>query len=139
MRTRTDARLGRLVGGRIGLAIVAVVACIGVQPARAETGDPCTYGGAQALLEAAPVAATQASRSEETGIRPHLGGLWNECQFRLYLNKETVTFQEDDYILGGIAWWWTYEELAQLGWSRNQAIADLQLITDRIEIAIADC
>lgn len=129
------ARLGRVW---TGLVIVAVVACMGVPPARAETGDPCTYGGALALLEAAPVAATQASRSEEKGIRPHLGGLWDECQFRLYQDKETIPFQADDYILGGIAVWWTYDEMAQFGLSRAEAIEDLERVTDRIEIATVD-
>ena len=136
--TLQDARPARL--GRVwtGLVVLAVVACVGIQPARAETGDPCTYGGAQALLQAVPVAASRSDLSEETGIQPHLGGLWDECQFRLYEDKQTVTFQEDDYILGGIAVWWTYDEMAQFGFSRAEAIEDLQRITDRIEIATVD-
>jgi hypothetical protein len=125
------ARRPRRLIGTVSALVFAVVACIGVQPARADTEQPCSYGGAQALLQMAPVAATQSDGSD----RPHLGQLWEECQFRLYLDGETVTFREDDYILGAIAWWWTYEEMAEFGWSRAQAIDDLQLVTDRIEMA----
>jgi hypothetical protein len=111
--------------------MLAVMACIGVQPAQAQTEETCTYGGAQALLLEAPVAATQFDRSD----RPHLGELWEECQFRLYRDGETVTFREGDYILGAIAVWWTYKDMNEFGWSREQAIEDLRLVTDRIEVA----
>jgi hypothetical protein len=123
---------GRVV--RLALAMVALVACVGVQPAYAQTEEPCTYGGAQALLLEAPVAATQSDRSD----RPHLGELWEECQFRLYRDGQTITFREGDYILGAIAVWWTYDEMDEFGLSRGEAIEDLQLITDRIEIAKLD-
>jgi hypothetical protein len=130
-----DARIERFGrAARLGLAMVALVTFIGMQPARGETEEACTYGDAQALLLEAPVAATQSDRSD----RPHLGGLWDECQFRLYENRETFTFQEDDHILGGIAWWWTYEEMDAFGWTRAEAIEDLELVTDRIELAVRD-
>lgn len=126
-RKRMTARVVRL-----GLAFVALLTCVGVQPSSAQTGEPCTYGGAQALLQAAPIAATQSDRSD----RPHLGQLWDECQFRLYRDKETVTFREGDYFLGAIAVWWSYEEMDEFGWNRDEAIDDLELVTDRIEIAV---
>jgi hypothetical protein len=117
---------------RLGLVMVAVVACIGVRPARADTEQTCTYGGAQALLQAAPVGATQSGTSD----RAHLGELWEACQFRLYRDGETITFREDDYILGGIAAFWFYEEIDEFGWTRAEAIEDMRLVTDRVEMAI---
>lgn len=124
----------RMMGraARLGLAAVAVAACIGVQPARAQADGPCTYSGAQALLFEGPVAATQSDRSD----RPHLGELWRECQFRLYRDGETVTFRQGDYILGAIAVWWSYQQMDEFGLSRAEAIDDLELVTDQIEIAV---
>lgn len=129
-----DGGQPRGMNGTFLALALALVACIGPQPALAQTEEPCSYGDAQALLLEVPVAATQSDRSD----RPHLGGLWKECQFRLYEHGETFTFGEDDYILGGIAWWWSYEEMEEFGWSREEAIADLQLVTDRVEIAVVN-
>jgi hypothetical protein len=118
--------------GTVLALMLAVVACIGLQPALAQTERPCSYGDAQALLLEVPVAATQSERSDHS----HLGGLWEDCQFRGYADGETFSFGEDDYILGGIAWWWSYDEMEEFGWSRAEAIEDLQLVTQRVEMAI---
>ena len=115
----------------IGLAVAGVMA-LGAQTAAADTKDRCTYGGAQALLHSFPVGATQSLRSD----RPHLGQLLDRCQFRGYEDGETFTFREDDYILGGIVWFYGYEEFDEFGFeSRAEAIEDLRLVTQRVEMA----
>jgi len=51
------------------------------------------------------------------------------CQYRLFWDGRTVTFCEDDVILGGIVWLWDYKAA---GISRADAIADIELTTDRV-------
>jgi hypothetical protein len=114
-------------------ALTVVLTFIALPAALAATSDqPCSYGDAQALLNQGPVAFRLADGSAH---QPGLGGLIGRCQFRLYQDGETVTFSDEDYILGGILIFWTYEELEELGWTRAEAIADMELVTDRVEIA----
>jgi hypothetical protein len=114
-------------------ALIVVLAIISIPAAHAAASDePCSYGDAQALLNQGPVAFRLADGSAN---QPGLGGLVGRCQFRLYEDGATVTFSDEDYFLGGIILFWTYEELEEFGWTRAEAIADLKLVTDRVEIA----
>lgn len=79
--------------------------------------ESCTMGDAQALLDA-----FGQFFASPLGPPP--------CQYRLYW--EEMTFCEDDVILGGIVYWWTYHEMEELGWSRSEAIADMELVRDRV-------
>jgi hypothetical protein len=78
--------------------------------------DGCTMGDARALLGA----------FEEFAGTP-LGP--PPCQYRLFWDGDTMTFCEDDVILGGVVAFWAYKAS---GISRADAIADLDLITDRV-------
>ncbi len=133
MRAHMEGKSKR--GAALAAAALIAVVVIGANAvpsaAAAKQEVPCTYGGAQALLRAAPVGATQSLRSD----RPHLGQLMDRCQFRGYRGGETFTFREGDYIVGGIIQFWTYEEMDEFGWSRAKAIEDLRLVTQRVEMA----
>ena len=125
-------RSARRLTGRLG-ALIVVLTFVALPASHAAGSvDTCSYGNAKALLNQAPVAFRLADGSAH---QPGLGGLIGRCQFRLYQDGETVTFSDEDYFLGGILVFWTYEELEELGWTRAEAIADLKLATDRVEIA----
>jgi hypothetical protein len=119
----------RLIGT---ISALIVVLTFMLPAAHAAASEPCSYGDAQALLNQGPVAFRLADGSAD---QPGLGGLVGRCQFRLYEDGATVTFSDEDYFLGGIFLFWTYEELEEFGWTRAEAIADLKLVTDRMEIA----
>ena len=53
------------------------------------------------------------------------------CQYRLFLDGRTFTYCEDDLILGGIN---PLAEYKALGWSREEATADLERTADRVWI-----
>jgi hypothetical protein len=87
------------------------------------------------MLQSFGVAARLGDRLDEGLDPPSLGADYYRCQFRLYEDGETFTFSDQDYILGGIAVFYTYDELEEFGLSRAEAIADLESITDEVEIA----
>ena len=120
---KLTGRLGVLLGVLTFIALPA--------PHAAGSVQPCSYGNAQSLLNAGPVA----YRLNNALHIPGFGGLTAKCQFRLYADGETVTFSDQDYILGGIFLFYTYEELEEFGLTRAEAIADLKLYVDRVEIA----
>jgi hypothetical protein len=125
----------RSLGGRtlrFGLALITVLTCIGGPTARAGAEPLCTYGDAQALLQQLPLAFTQSLSSD----RPRLGQIFGRCQFRLFQDGETITFREGDNFLGGITMFWSYEDMEAFGWSRAEAIEDLRLATDQVEMAV---
>lgn len=92
---------------------------------------PCTKGTAQAFLKNFGKASRLGDRMEST----RLGDYYRLCQFRLYENGKTFRFSDQDYIVGGHAAFWTYDELEELGMSRAEAIADMKSITEEVEIA----
>jgi hypothetical protein len=122
--------LGR--GFRLGLVMIATTAGIVVPAAGATTEPPCTYGDAQALLQELPLSFTQSLGSD----RPRLGQLFGRCQFRLFQDGETIAFREDDVVLGGILMFWSYEDMDAFGWTRAEAIMDLELAVDHVEMAV---
>lgn len=124
-------RSARRLTGRLG-ALVIVLAFIAL-PAQHAAGsvNTCSYGNAQSLLNAGPVA----FRLNNFAHMPGFGGLTARCQFRLYADGETFTFSDQDYILGGIFNYWSYEEMEEFGWTRAEAIADLDLYSSRLEMA----
>lgn len=56
----------------------------------------------------------------------------SKCQYRVFLDGQTFTFHEDDYITGGVV---LLSEYKALGMTRAQAIADLELEEDRVWLA----
>lgn len=58
-----------------------------------------------------------------------------ECQFRLYLDGETVVFREGDVFLGGLNLFWTVEEMQGMGVTRAQAVADLEAMEVEVWLA----
>jgi len=79
---------------------------------------PCTYGEAQHTFQA-----------PYNSIDPNVPGSGNECQYRLFIDGETFTFCEGDFILGGVIYFWEYQAL---GMSRKEAIADIELYDDHV-------
>ena len=91
---------------------------------------PCTIGDARAMLEAIqiPVHVLRPGGIE----KPKLLDTLASCQYRLFRDGTTVTFNEDDVILGGVAY---FHDYVQLGVSRPQAVAELETIHDRVWLA----
>ena len=92
---------------------------------------PCTKGTAQAFLKNFGKASRLGDRMEST----RLGDYYRHCQFRLYEDGKTFRFSDQDYIVGGIAQFFTFHALEELGMSRAEAIADMESITEEVDIA----
>ena len=75
---------------------------------------PCTLGDAQKTFE-----------------KPFGNLIGSACQYRLFFDGDTYTFCEDDFILGGVVWFWEYPEL---GVTRAEAIADIEANEDHVWI-----
>jgi hypothetical protein len=104
-----------------------VVATSDASSVAAAEEPQCTSGNAQAVFQALPVtAAVMLPRGQD---HPGLLEAAIHCQYRVQRDGESVTFCEDDVIVGGIVWFWPYEAD---GISRAFAIADIQLIEDRV-------
>lgn len=94
------------------------------------SAEPCTTGDALAMFEALQVA-TNVMRPR--GIEaPKLLDTLSRCQYRLFRNGATFTFSEEDTFLGGVLWLYDYDNL---GLTREEAIADLESIQDRVWLA----
>jgi hypothetical protein len=118
------------VGSRAAL-VVALVLLAGVvvlpAPAQAERERSCSYGEAAALFEALPPLFTFKPREDPDG--------YPDCQFRLFLDGETVTFTEDDWFLAGAVYFLPYQ---WFGLTRDEAIEVLDTIESRLWIAEVD-
>ena len=100
-----------------------------IVPTTPPTGeaDQCTTEDAETLLQDAISAYVSASPG------PRIVDLVERCQFRLY--EEEVTFHANDVILGGIFYAYSYRELDELGWTREDAIADMETIELQVSVA----
>lgn len=98
-------------------------------PASASPDRECTRGDAQALAEALPVAAAMRARGHD---HPGILEAFGACQYRVFRDGRTFTFNESDHFVGGIVWLWNYMASAI---TRNEAIADLELREDRVWLA----
>ncbi len=116
---------------RTGSVVVSLllVAVIGIPGARASAAPPCTTQGARMLFQYSMLG------FDPVNAGTPIADLVLRCQYRLYLDGETVTFRENDVFLGGIAYWYTEAELAELGWTWRQAIADMESIDQRVWLA----
>jgi hypothetical protein len=79
----------------------------------------CSYGNAQALFQAFPPLFNYQPRED----------FFPECQYRLFLDGEHVTFDEDDWFVAGIV---LYVEYQQLGETREAGIADIEKYGNRL-------
>ena len=94
-----------------------------VAPATAAPVEPpCSQGDALAVFESF---GTFVRLNEE--VPP--------CQYRLYADREHFTFDDEDWFVGGIAQFFTYEELEQFGMTRDEGIAELETITSQLWLA----
>jgi hypothetical protein len=118
------------VGSRAAL-VVALVLVTGVvvqpAPAQADRERPCSYGEAAALFQALPPLATFQPREDPDA--------YPDCQFRLFLDGETVTFTEDDWFLAGAVYFLPYSDF---GLTREEAIRVLDTIESRLWFAEID-
>jgi hypothetical protein len=102
----------------VGCAVVLMVAAVGMPPAAAGPGA-CSYGQAGAVHEAWIPHFLHEPRTTQ----------YPDCQFRLYLDGEEVTFTDQDWFLAGIV---VYVEYEALGMSRTEAIADMDSVGHRL-------
>jgi hypothetical protein len=128
---RFNTKESKQVKTRYWLPLVSLVASLvwpppaGSQPPVGT--KPCTVGDARAMLEALQI---PVHVMRPRGIEgPKLLDALAECQYRLFRDGATVTFSEEDVILGGVAYLYEY---VQLGTTRDQAVAELEAIQDRV-------
>src|SRR5262245_51434041 len=101
----------------ITFLLIALLAVTTI-PAEATKPEPCTLGDAMSLFEAFPV---PFQIMKPRGLdEPKLISSVAECQYRVFFDGKTYTFNEDDVFLGGILWLADYKAL---GISREDAIA----------------
>lgn len=65
----------------------------------------------------------------------YVEGGYPPCQYRLFWDREQVTFHEDDWFVGGNSLYILYE---QEGLTREQAIAELERLTGRLWLSEID-
>ena len=95
----------------------------------------CTKGDVDSLAHGAIAVAMQSFRGREMGS----SGAWS-CQFRLYDGNEDPednpeiphVFKASDWFLGGIFYWWTFAELEEFGWTRQEGLAHINAIEDHL-------
>jgi hypothetical protein len=106
-----------IVGGMVFLA----------SPVQAASPTLCTRGMAQSMLQSFGVTVFV---QESRGIRRVDG--FDECMYRLFADGEHFTFSEDEFFLGRTGYFFPYRAE---GVSRAEAIAEIEMIVDRVWIA----
>lgn len=113
-------RLRVLATSLVNLLLVATFTP--AAPSENQTNGVCSYGHTRSLLEAfPPFFHYQPPRFE-----------YPDCQYRVFLDGEEVTFKEGDWILAGSV---LFLEYRQLGLTREEAIAILEGIEQRLWLA----
>jgi hypothetical protein len=113
----------RAIRVSVGMIVAGLLSVLGpVVPAAADSIEPpCSHGEALAVFE---------SFGTFTRLHDVLS-----CQYRLYEDREHFTFGDEDWFVGGIAHFLTYEDLEQFGMTREEGIAELETITSRLWLA----
>lgn len=102
----------------LALCAVCVIGLVAGSVAAASPSEPpCTWGDAEAIFEAP--------------YPGHLIGSLGVCQYRVWMDGETFTFCQDDFIVGGNVYSWAYLDD---GVTRAEAIAYLELFEDQVWI-----
>jgi hypothetical protein len=102
---------------RLTVVALALSLAAGVAPASATPTQPCTLGDARQQFETFPLTFE--------GIPP--------CQYRLFFNGQTFTFDTDEFFLGGTVRRQSYDPSVE--GSRDVAIARLEAGVPRVWIA----
>ncbi len=126
-RLRSLVVLVALVGALLpGVAPIAA-ASTGADLNAAAVQERCTRGDAEALFQVSPLPAqVMRPRGQD---HPGLLEAYSNCQYRVFRDGATVTFCEDDFIVGGIVAYWDYKVD---GISRAEAIGILETAVDRV-------
>ena len=111
-----------------GLAVSISVMAAATQTAWGQDGH-CGWGEVQATFQALPVGYVQVTQFGTQESLAGLGGGTNNCQFRLYTDGATYTFNEGDLVVGGTIWQFDYPNA---GFTRAEAIEELEAIDDRV-------
>ena len=103
------------------VSVGAIVAGLLSVPAPVAVADAttCSYGDAVAVFQAFVPFFNHQPRDD----------FLPACQYRAFFDGEHVTFQENDWFVGGIVWFADYQ---QLGQTREEGIAELEKYTDRL-------
>lgn len=133
-----------------GLALAALISITGISPtattvpaAPPTADDRCTASDIQFVAhrnyDLFTLVFTDNGSPRENALAHHIA---EDCQFRLYDDNDSEdnpdnpevphVFSEDDYFLGGIAFWYTLAELDEFGLSRAEAIADMKKFTEKV-------
>lgn len=117
------------------LAVLLSILATSISPAEAIrqveiAAEPCTMGDARSMFEALQI---PFNVLRPRGIEgPKMLDSVGRCQYRLFRDGATFTFTDEDVFLGGIVQLYDYENA---GLSREEAIADLESIQDRVWLA----
>ena len=131
-----------------GLALAALLGITGISstPSVAAVAAPagddrCTASDVQRLAHHIFDVVTLAWTDDGSAEEAQADHLFEDCQFRLYDDNDPEdnpdnpeiphVFSEDDYFLAGISAGYTYAELEELGFTRAEAIAEMNKFTDR--------
>jgi hypothetical protein len=112
-----------VIRASVGMVVAGLISVLApVAPATAASNEPpCSHGDALAVFE---------SFGTFTRLHDVLS-----CEYRLYEDGRHYTFNDEDWFAGGIAWFFTDEELEQFGMTRQEGIAELETITNRLWLA----
>ena len=111
----------RLISAVLGF-LTAGLLLTAAPASSAAVEEPCSRGDALAVFDSFPTFVT-------------LEGGYPPCQYRLFWDREHVTFHDGDWFVGGIAYFFTDEELQQFGMTRQEGIAELENIAGRLWLA----
>jgi hypothetical protein len=123
--------VSRVVRVAVGMIVVTSMT---FSPAIANAAEPaCTKADAHLLLQQLERGAFLFFARGETDRR--IVDVFQRCQYRLWFDGATFTFRENDVFLGGSVFFWSESELEEMGWTRRQAVADLEAIEARVWLA----
>jgi hypothetical protein len=116
------------------LALAGILAIDAPRGVAAPEIDHCSEGEASSFFQEAPRAFN--FEHDNGAFADRLGDHgFALCQYRVFLDKWTFTFCEYDTFVGGLYLYWDYE--AQ-GMTREDAIADIEAVHDRVWLARRD-
>lgn len=103
--------------------LILLILLVGAIPAFADDLEHnCKLGETESVLQALPVGYFVVNQDNMNVRMAGLGGGIENCQYRLFLDGQTFTFQSSDYILGGTVILMPYKDL---GLSREEGIAEI--------------
>ena len=94
-----------------------------------QNNNHCGWGEVEATFQALPVGYVHTTDFGAENRRAGLGGGTEHCQFRVFDDGQTYTFNAGDLVVGGLVQLFDYRNW---GFTRAEAIDDLEAVEDRV-------